>query len=141
MTTQEQPAVPPSAVVRRILPARRERVFEAWSDPEIMSQWFVVDPGWKAKVTNDFRIGGQYRLEMYRDDGSMFVAFGEYREIAPASRLVFTWNSPVVQNTLVTIALQDRGITTELILTHVLFPNAAAARRDGAGWEGCLDNL
>jgi uncharacterized protein YndB with AHSA1/START domain len=106
-----------------------------------MSRWFVVDPTWVAKVTNDFRIGGHYRIEMTRDDGSLFVAHGEYRDIAPVTRLVFTWNSPVAQATLVTIELEPVGELTDLMLTHELFPDADTAVRDGAGWEGCLANL
>lgn len=130
-----------AAVVKRILRARPERVFEAWSRPELMSQWFMVEPGWSAEVSNDFRVGGQYRVAMRRGDGSLFVAFGEYREIVPVSRLVFTWNSPVVQGTQVTLELKDLGAATELTLTHEQFPDAEAARRDAGGWEGTLANL
>lgn len=132
---------PAAAVIKRVLHAGRERVFEAWSDPRLMSRWFFVDPSWSARVTNDFRVGGTYSIEMVRNDGTIFVAFGEYREIAPPSKLVFTWNSLIVQNTLVTIELRDLRDATELTLTHDLFPDADAARRDAAGWDGCLTNL
>lgn len=132
-----------SVIVRRVLPADVARVFEAWSSAEAMSRWFVVDPGWTAKATNDFRVGGKHRVEMDRGDGTIFVAFGEYLEIDPPRRLVFTWNSaiPAVRNSVVTIGLKPVGTMTELTLTHELLPDTGEGRAHGAGWEGSLVNL
>ena len=97
----------PLVSVKRLLPAELGRVFEAWSSAELMSRWFVVDPSWTVKATNDFRVGGKYRVEMRRDDGTVFVAFGEYVEISAPRRLVFTWSSalPAIDRSLVTIEL------------------------------------
>ena len=132
-----------SVNLRRILPADVARVFEAWSSAKAMSRWFVVDPGWTARATNDFRVGGKHRVEMDRGDGTIFVAFGEYLEIDPPRRLVFTWNSalPAVRNSVVTIELKPVGTMTELTLTHELLPDTDEGRAHGIGWEGSLVNL
>jgi uncharacterized protein YndB with AHSA1/START domain len=131
----------PSATVERILNASRQRVFAAWTDPTVMSRWFFAEPDWTAIVSNDLRIGGTYRIQMQPPDRPEFVAFGEYLEIEPISKLVFTWNSPLVQHTRVTIALEEFGEKTGFKLTHELFSDAETARRDGGGWQGCLNNL
>jgi uncharacterized protein YndB with AHSA1/START domain len=41
-----------------VLAADVRRVFDAWSRPEALSQWFVVEPTWTATAASDFRVGG-----------------------------------------------------------------------------------
>jgi uncharacterized protein YndB with AHSA1/START domain len=96
-----------------------------------------------SKATNDFRVGGKYRIEMDRGDGTIFVAFGQYLEIEPPRRLVFTWSSavPKVKRSVVTIVLEPVGRATELTLTHELLPDTDEGRAHGIGWEGSLANL
>ncbi|HEX9296425.1 MAG TPA: SRPBCC domain-containing protein [Polyangiaceae bacterium] len=132
-----------SLTLKRVLPADVARVFQAWSSAEAMSRWFVVDPQWTAKATNDFRVGGRYRVEMRRQDGTIFVAFGEYLEIVPPERMVFTWSSavPAVQRSVVTLELRAVGHHTELTLTHRLLPDTDEGRAHTIGWEGSLSNL
>ena len=133
----------PLVSVKRLLPAEMGRVFEAWSSAEVMSRWFVVDPSWTVKATNDFRVGGKYRVEMRRDDGTVFLAFGEYLEISAPRRLVFTWSSalPAIDRSLVTIDLRPVGAATELTLTHEDLPDTDGGRAHSVGWEGTLNSL
>lgn len=128
-------------VIKRIMPASCERVFHAWSDPSLMARWFFAEMGWSARVRNDFRVGGTYQLDMLDQGLTVFSAHGEYREIAPVTRLAFTWNSAVVQNTLVILELRDVGEGTELTLTHQSLPDAKQVAQHGVGWGACLDNL
>ncbi len=128
-------------VTTRVMPAPCAQVFNAWCDPSLMARWFFADMGWRAQVRNDFRIGGAYQLDMLDQGLTVFSAHGEYREIVPVTRLAFTWNSAVVQNTIVTIELRDLGGTTELTLTHQLLPDAAQVAQHGGGWQGCLASL
>ncbi len=132
-----------SVRVRRTLPADIARVFAALSSAEAMSRWFVVEPGWTARASNDFRVGGRYRVEMRRGDGTVFVAWGEYLEIDPPRRLAFTWNSavPAVQQSRVTIDLANVGSSTELSLIHELLPDTDEGRAHAMGWEGSLASL
>ncbi len=132
-----------SVRLTRLLPADIERVFAAWSEPELISRWFVVEPSWTAKATNDFRVGGKYRLEMRRSDGTVFLCWGEYLEIDPPRRLVFTWSSaaPAIQNSRVTIGLVSVGSSTELTLVHEQLPDTEEGRAHAIGWEGSLANL
>ena len=129
--------------VRRMLRARRARVFEAWTRADWMARWFFPGDGWTAAVTSDLKVGGRYEVDMRDKEGVRHMQFGEYREIVPVSRLVFTWNCPelAVTGSVVTIELTDHGDRTELVLTHQLPPDPKIRRGHEEGWMGCLGNL
>lgn len=129
--------------VTRVLRARRERVFAAWTRPDLMARWFFPGDGWTVEVSADLRVGGRYQVDMRDPSGGRHTQFGEYREILPVSRLAFTWTCPELEvvDSLVTVDLAERGDETELRLTHVLPPDPAVRRGHQEGWEGCLGNL
>jgi len=130
-------------VVKRLLRAPRRLVFEAWTRPELMTRWFFPDAAWTANVTSDLRVGGRYELAMRDADGGDHLQFGEYREIVPVSRLVFTWNCPelAVVESVVTVELVERGEQTEIVLAHELPPDPNIRQGHEQGWVGCLGNL
>jgi len=131
--------------VTRTLPASREKVFRAWTDPQTLMKWFAPSDQFITRLPEfDLRVGGRYRIEMKLEEKTHTVV-GTYREIRPPEKLVFTWrweNEPAhVGDTLVTIELFDRGGKTELILTHEGFANEASRDEHNKGWAGCLDRL
>src|SRR3954463_10973066 len=97
--------------VRRLLPARRELVFQAWTRPDLMARWFFPNQSWTAAITAKLEVGGRYHIAMRDGEGARHVQFGEYREIVPVSRLVFTWSCPElsVVDSVVTVDLVDFG--------------------------------
>ena len=129
--------------IRRVLNAPCKQVFEAWTRPELMARWFFAGEGWTTKVSADVRVGGRYELTMRDASGAEHAQFGEYREIVPVTRLVFTWNfAPLaVVDSVVTVELVDLGASTELNMTHVLPPDPTIRRSHEEGWVGCLRNL
>lgn len=154
MSSQEKTSETPKVIVKKVIPASRERVFDAWTKADLMQQWFF--PGQRtAKTTNDLRVGGSYSHDMISDgkdkstcshneDSNLpkhHLHTGEYLEIKKPEKLVFTWNSPAVQNTRVTIQLLEIGEATEVIITHELIGTEELRKGHTDGWNGCLENL
>ena len=72
--------------------------------------------------------------------------FGEYRELVPEKKIVFTWkwdNDEVWENrtSVVTVELSDRDAGTELRLTHEQLPSEESRDRHSDGWNSVLDRL
>lgn len=128
-----------SLEVRRVLPATAEEVFAAWTDRELMGRW--LSPAGHAEVEVDLRVGGRFRVTMV-GEGQRIEHTGEYLEIVPPRRLVFTWRSPYTgpEPTVVTIALRSVGDRTELRLTHDRLPEDQLGPHSG-GWGRMVDRL
>ena len=118
-------------VVRRLLSARREDVYALWVDAERMPQW-ILDGG---SATLDVRVGGKYHLDMHYE-GKSYPHDGEYLEVVPPERLVFTWISEGTNwlPSIVTIEFLDRGEQTEIVLTHEGLPDEKGAISHEEGW-------
>jgi uncharacterized protein YndB with AHSA1/START domain len=130
--------------VVRVIPADIERVFRAWSDASMLARWFGCGRTTSARATIDFRVGGRYRIILLGSDGPIGQASGEYVEIQPPHRMVFTWSSQGrvrVPSSLVTLELHGMGASTELILTQDLSPHSRGGAAHKRGWHDCLDNL
>ena len=150
--TQHTPAATFSLTINRTINAPREKVFEAWTDPEQLRRWWGVAEGWTAVIAEvDLRVGGTYRLGMLEPGKDHpYVAAGVYREILPPEKLVFTFawertphDTPdwVPSETLVSIEFLDRGDSTELVLTHDQFPDENMKNEHNEGWNGVLASL
>jgi uncharacterized protein YndB with AHSA1/START domain len=77
-------------VIRRVIAAPRERVFEAWTDPAHFKHWWHPD-GFRSVDCEQFelRVGGGFGFRMVMDDGSVYTSTNVYREIVAPSRLVW----------------------------------------------------
>lgn len=130
-----------TVVLRRLLNADAETVFQALTDPVIMSQWFFAAENGSCQATNTLEVGGAYQVIMTHDDGSQSVHTGHYREIDPPRRLVFTWDLDEVGETLVSLQLTEKDKQTELVLMHDLLPDQVSRDMHRFGWNACLDSL
>lgn len=130
--------------LNRTFAAKRERVFRAWTEPEALKQWFVPSEEVSTQTAEvDLRVGGKYRLVMKSSTGELYIAAGTYREVRFPEKLVFTWafEGTDMEETLVSLEFHERGSSTELVLTHELFPNKEQRDRHNMGWSSCLDHL
>jgi len=131
--------------LRRIFKAPREKVFRAWTDPEELKTWWGPEGYATPSAEVDLRVGGKYRLGMMKlPDGELFYLAGIYREVRPPERLVYTWRweaQPEHGETQVTVEFREVEDSTEVVLTHELFPTEKARDDHNRGWSGCLDRL
>jgi len=144
MTSKTEAA--PRLVIRRKFAVPRERVFAAWTQPEQMRQWAGPGEIRAGEVEADVRPGGKYRIAMLLPDGDTYVVRGVYREVRAPEFLSYTWkweeDKPEDEvETLVSIAFNDLGKETELVLTHEQFASAESRDNHEHGWAGALDKL
>ena len=135
-----------SLQVRRTFAAPRQKVFQAWTEPEKLTRWMcrVTDQHSTKLLELDVRAGGRYRLEVTTPEGDPVLLSGTYHEVKPPERLVFTWQwegDPDFGETLVTVDFYALGDSTEIVLTHERFLNKERRDRHAMGWNGCFDRL
>jgi len=150
--TNSQDAV----VIERIFDAPQDLIWQMWTDPELFQKWYGPN-GFTVPVANmDLRVGGKRLICMASPDGSMKMwTTGEYVEIVPTERLVYTESmadedgnviSPLAMGmpegypttTEVTVLLEDLGGRTKMVMTHAGVPANSGA--DG-GWNQAFDKL
>jgi uncharacterized protein YndB with AHSA1/START domain len=119
--------------------APRERVFDAWLDPERLARFLCAGDTHVARIEVEPRVGGDFRVVMASERGE-FDHRGRYLEIARPERLRFTWISAATNGTPtdVTVTFETTGEGTRVTLVHVGLPDATAAQRHQAGWQSIL---
>jgi uncharacterized protein YndB with AHSA1/START domain len=144
MSAQGAPPTPALVQVRRVVPAARDDVFRAWTDPQLVPQWFRPRGGSSPSAEMDVRVGGRYRWAM-KLLGHVYYAVGEYVEVDPPRRLVFTfgWERALVRlsDSLVTVEFAPRGHETEVVITHERLGTRRLRAMHAAGWRACLAYL
>lgn len=145
-----------AVVIERTFDATVDLIWQMWTDPEHFKKWYGPK-GFTVPVADmDMRIGGKRLVCMESPDGSMKMwTTGEYTEIIPNERLVYT-ESPADENgnvvspsamgmpdgypakTEVTVLLVDLGGRTKMVMTHAGIP---ADSGGNAGWVQAFDKL
>lgn len=129
--------------LKRVIAAPRADVYRAWTEAETLSAWFGPN-GVTTRVTElDPRPGGRYRFEMVEDN--TYIVGGQFREVVPQERLVFTWTWETGDyadvETEVEVTLADVAGGTELTLVHRRLPDDEAREKHGKGWTSSFDCL
>jgi uncharacterized protein YndB with AHSA1/START domain len=133
--------------ITRVFDAPRERVFQAWTDPERFSRWFgprrFTVP--LSGVEMDVRPGGSWRACMVAPDGTEHPFVGVYREVAEPARLVLTLANPENPSDpdieLVTVTLADIGGRTEMVFHQTGHLPVEVYARTREGWSLFFDRL
>ena len=126
----------PDTLEREIrIAAQPETIFAFFTDPAKMMQWIAKE------VTADARPGGICRMDI-----NGYVTRGEYLEIVPHHRVVFTWgwetegSTPPPGESTVEISLIPEGAATLVRLRH-LGLSAEERKAHGEGWDYFLPRL
>jgi uncharacterized protein YndB with AHSA1/START domain len=150
MNPVAQTAMEGTVVINRVFDAPRERVWQAWTDPKMMAQWFGPR-GFTSSVPElNARIGGQLRIVMHGPDGHDYPMKGAFREVRPPERLVFSniatdtdGNHLLEGETTVTFS-ERAGKTTLMLKSHAIGKVPIAAQMLAgmeAGWTQSIDKL
>jgi len=123
-------------VLSRVINARRELVFAAWSDPRHLPQWFGP-AGFKVETKEmDIRVGGIWRFDMIAPDGKRYTNRMAFRRIEEPSLIEIDHsadkdNDAGMFRTTVTFDQQSDGKT---VLTMRQMHPTKAQRDAGIGF-------
>lgn len=135
-----------SLEIKRFINATPARVYAAWTDPAQLKAWFGPENVRTRSITADVRVGGKYRWDLTSPEGEEMSAFGEYRELLPGRKIVFTWQweddkASANRTSVVTVELFEHSGGTELRLKHEQLPSGESRDRHNEGWNSLLDRL
>jgi uncharacterized protein YndB with AHSA1/START domain len=130
-------------VVRRTIRATPERLFDAWTRPEQLPQWWGPQGVTCIAAQVDLRVGGRYRIANQFADGRLLWISGEFELIERPRRLAYTWrlepSAGPAERVIVTLAAHGAG--TRVVVTHQRIANAQLRQQHAQGWRGCLRRL
>ncbi|HOI12726.1 MAG TPA: SRPBCC domain-containing protein [Methanoculleus sp.] len=144
--------------IQRIFAASREPVWKAWTDPELIGRWWGPKGFTAPFIRVDLREGGRYLFNMRSPEGQDFWSTGEYREIVPVERLVFTdsfsdaegnvvpastygMSEDWPRELLVTVTFEEHGGGTKMTLREAGIPAGDSLDAAEAGWNESFDKL
>lgn len=136
-----------AAEVRRRLKAAPEKVFAAFAQARLVSQWLSPSPEITLSLLQfDFRVGGAYRFAYQVPGGETVIVAGVYRSIEPPTKIVFSWvieppDEHAGIESEVTVTITPDGDGAELLVRHEKLARVDAIKRHAAGWHGATDQL
>ncbi len=126
----------------RFISAPPQKVFLAFTDADMLRQWWGPETHSCPFAELDPRPGGKWRTCMRSPEGNDNWVQGEYQEVSPPSRLVFTWaweeDGAPGHETLVTIDFVEKDGGTEILFTHAGFENDEQRDMHNQGWTSTL---
>ncbi|AUX28353.1 MULTISPECIES: SRPBCC family protein [Sorangium] len=153
MTTNPE-ATPTSdrdLVLTRIIDAPREKVFKAWTDPELLKKWFAPQPFTTPFAELDVRPGGASLIVMRDPQGNDYPNRGVFLEVVENERLVFTdayttaWEPSEKPFMTVILTFEDQGGKTKYTARarHWTVADREAHEKMGfhEGWGQCAAQL
>jgi uncharacterized protein YndB with AHSA1/START domain len=154
MTRHPSPALTgQEVVITRTFAAPLALVWEAWTDPVHLKQWWGPTDSAVPEGEVELRVGGRFRLQVCGPHGGLYPCHGTFREIVPLERLVLSGEADdahpcgagLPPRSLVTVTfVEQAGRTTVTLRTRF----ASAGRRAAAeqagyvtSWGNSLDRL
>jgi uncharacterized protein YndB with AHSA1/START domain len=115
--------------IERVFDASRDRVWQAFTDPKLVAQWW--GRGNKLVVERmEVEPGGHWRFVEHGPEGVQGFE-GRYREVTPTTRLVhtFEWDGMPAYVIIETVTLEDAGNGRTKVVNLSLFHTTE--ERDG----------
>lgn len=98
-----------------------EKIWDAWTNPTLIMNWFGSDPKGKGlKAALDVRPGGSFEITFQDSNLTEHTCSGIYDEVRPLSKLTFSWqwkSEPGVES-FVVLLLSPEGKSTKMQFEH-----------------------
>jgi uncharacterized protein YndB with AHSA1/START domain len=127
--------------VEREFDAPRDEVFAAYTDPELIPEWWGPRGTTTSVDQMDVKAGGSWRFAVRNSDGSETGFRGTYREVTPPERIVqtFEWEGMPGHVCVETAEFEDIGDRTKVTTTSLFHTNEERDGMIGSGMEGGLN--
>ncbi|MCB1591342.1 MAG: SRPBCC domain-containing protein [Alphaproteobacteria bacterium] len=132
--------------LERLLDDTRQRVFEAWTDPDQLEIWCKPFDFTISHQEGDIIEGGSYRCCLQSSDGRDHWLSGVYREIIPNEKIVFThqWDDMggvKGAETLITVTFEEHEGQTKMTFRQEGFFSEESLEAHKGGWSEAFENL
>ena len=106
--------------IKRTFNAPIHLVWEAWTRPEHVAQWWAPKGMQVTVVEHDFRVGGKWQYTMPMPDGSQFISEGIYSDIVEFKKIISSANfKPMTEGVEIQALFEDNGDTTNFTFNVV----------------------
>jgi uncharacterized protein YndB with AHSA1/START domain len=135
-----------TASIRKTFDAPVQLVWEAWTQPEHIANWWAPG-GMKMKIVeHDFRVGGKWKFTMPMQDGSEFISEGEYIEILEFKKIVTSANfRPMTEGVELHILFEAAGDKTNFTFNVIHATEEYCKQQEKMGiyngWGSAFDRL
>jgi uncharacterized protein YndB with AHSA1/START domain len=108
-------------VLEHTFHAPAAKVFAAYTDPELVPLWWAPKGGSLRVEAMDVRPGGRFRYHQRMPNGQAMTFSGDYLEVQPVTRLVYTFRTEEFPGSEVTatVELREADGVTHLTLTNL----------------------
>lgn len=152
LKTQDAPINPElDLVLEKILPLPKEKVWKAWTTPEILMQWFCPKPWTTTEAKINLYPGGHFFTNMQSPEGESYPNVGCFLEVVENQRLVWTdalleGYRPAEQSFMTAILIFEdhpQGTKYKVIARHKNGEDRTKHEAMGflQGWSVCADQL
>jgi len=138
-------------VLTRFINAPREKLYRAWTDPELLLQWFAPKPWTTSKVEIDVRPGGTNLVVMRSPEGDEYPNRGIYLEVVENERIVTTdaytiaWEPSEKPFMTLILTFEEEGDGTRYTARALHWTVADREEHEKMGfhegWGQCADQL
>lgn len=121
-----------------------EQLFQAWNDPEQLTQWWQPMGYSLNDVTNELKEGGSVR---YSFNNNSLIISGKYEEVKANEKLRYTWNWEFPDNAiknasyLLNIEFRPKEKGSEIHVTQENLQSDETIHPNSEGWDKGLSEL
>ncbi len=133
-------------VIKKTFNAPIKLVWEAWTQPEHIVQWWAPKGMTIKVIEHDFKIGGKWKYVMPMPDGNEFISDGEYLEIGDFQKIFTTANfKPMTEGVEIHVLFEENGDKTNFTFS-VIHPTEEYCKEQEKmgfynGWGSAFDRL
>ena len=85
----------PEIITTRIFKYPRNTVFHAWSDPQLLAQWWGPKGFSNAFHVFEFKVGGQWKFTMHAPDGTTYANEFRFIKIESPDKIILEHLEPI----------------------------------------------